>query len=440
MKERIFSGILAAVVVLVFANLVLADGTINKPWREVFRVYDATGAGRNNCLAARYNAKSYRNRTAISQSWSFRNFSSDGNYSMRTYPATAGEYNVLLSYSGIFLTSFQKTIRAFDEDTNRARSDAAFANTSGLINKRPTNPLLATDARIPGTVIASSAEVAKASTALSNTMWTDARAVKLDNLDAATSTRAAASTAISNTTWTDARAAKLDNLDVASSTRAPASTALSNATWTDARAAKQDNLDATVSSRATLSDVLSAITTRLSDIAGSVWNYAFGRNVDSTNALGAQAKSDVRTEAATALNSYDPPTKVELDAGFNNFNSKADSVFAMMTTVRNQSAAVYHNMTTFAGTGDTSVTHDKGGSCNLCWKSSTGSGIADGVVIAYTKDDWAAGNRTDAYVRGWTKTGDGGQWVWPLYLNKGVTYMLVYTKSGFKTATVEVTP
>lgn len=41
------------------------------------------------------------------------------------------------------------------------------------------------------------------------------------------------------------RAAKIDNLDAAISTRAAASTALSNATWTNARAAKLDSISAT---------------------------------------------------------------------------------------------------------------------------------------------------------------------------------------------------
>jgi len=40
---------------------------------------------------------------------------------------------------------------------------------------------------------------------------------------------------------TSARAAKIDNLDAAVTTRAPASTALSNGVWTDARAGKLDN-------------------------------------------------------------------------------------------------------------------------------------------------------------------------------------------------------
>ena len=147
---------------------------------------------------------------------------------------------------------------------------------------------------------------APASTALSNVVWTDARASKLDNLDVAISSRgsqadvtaiksktdnlqfnannfvksdvssvsdnglnmaisriddtvtsrAPASTALSNMIWTDARASKLDNLDTTISSRAPASTALSNATWTDERAAKLDNLDATVSSRGSQADLL----------------------------------------------------------------------------------------------------------------------------------------------------------------------------------------
>lgn len=98
---------------------------------------------------------------------------------------------------------------------------------------------------------------AAASSALSNSVWTDARAAKLDSLDAAVSSRAAASTALSNAVWTNTRAAKLDSVDTTVSSRAAASTALSNAVWTNARAAKLDNLDTTVSSRAAAATALS---------------------------------------------------------------------------------------------------------------------------------------------------------------------------------------
>lgn len=50
------------------------------------------------------------------------------------------------------------------------------------------------------------------------------------------------------TNWTATRATKVDNLDAAISTRAPASTALTNATWTDVRAEKLDGITAAVSS------------------------------------------------------------------------------------------------------------------------------------------------------------------------------------------------
>jgi len=162
---------------------------------------------------------------------------------------------------------------------------------------------------------------APASTALSNMIWTDARASKLDNLDATISSRAPASTALSNAVWTDARAAKLDNLDTTISSRgsqadvtaiksktdnlqfnannfvksdvssvsdnglstaisriddtitsrAPASTALSNTVWTDTRASKLDNLDTTISSRAnqTTADAIKAKTDYLNFDASS---------------------------------------------------------------------------------------------------------------------------------------------------------------------------
>lgn len=52
---------------------------------------------------------------------------------------------------------------------------------------------------------------------------TAGRAVNLDNLDAAISTRAAAATAVSNVDYSSARAANLDNLDAAVSSRASSS-------------------------------------------------------------------------------------------------------------------------------------------------------------------------------------------------------------------------
>lgn len=87
---------------------------------------------------------------------------------------------------------------------------------------------------------------------------TSGRAVNLDNLDAAISTRAPSSTALSTAQWTNARATLQDNLDAAVSTRA-AATALTTAQTdlttltgrlTSGRALGLDNLDAAITTRA----------------------------------------------------------------------------------------------------------------------------------------------------------------------------------------------
>lgn len=84
------------------------------------------------------------------------------------------------------------------------------------------------------------------------------------------------------TDYTTARAAKLDNLDAAISTRAPASTALSTATWTATRAGKIDNLDVAVSSR--LSSAIKSVQyVTLSSIAYSSGNISGTKTISSVN-------------------------------------------------------------------------------------------------------------------------------------------------------------
>lgn len=133
---------------------------------------------------------------------------------------------------------------------------------------------------------------APATTALSNTVWTNTRAAKVDNLDDKMTSRAPASTALTKTVWTDTRAKYLDkvntNLDAAVSSRASANTALSNSVWTNARAAKVDNLDGKITSRA-------PATTALSNV---VWTNARAAKVDNLDAK----ISTVNTTAANALN------------------------------------------------------------------------------------------------------------------------------------------
>lgn len=100
--------------------------------------------------------------------------------------------------------------------------------------------------------------------------------LSLKNVDTSISSRAPANTALSNTIYTNARAIKLDkldNLDVSISSRAPASTALSNTVYTNARASNLDKLDTNVSTRAR-QDMLG-----LSTDVGTLKGLAYNENL-----------------------------------------------------------------------------------------------------------------------------------------------------------------
>jgi len=70
--------------------------------------------------------------------------------------------------------------------------------------------------------------------------------------------------------WTIARAAKVDNLDAAISTRAPSSTALSTATWTSTRAAKLDTIETKATSIETKTI---SIETKLNELLNGFGNF-----------------------------------------------------------------------------------------------------------------------------------------------------------------------
>jgi hypothetical protein len=116
------------------------------------------------------------------------------------------------------------------------------------------------------------------------------------------------------------------NLDTTVGSRAPASTALSNATWTDARAAKLDNLDATISSRSTLtaSDVwghASRTLTSFGTLVSDIWGYStrtltsFGTLVNDiwgyTTSVGTSAVTVLERVYRTLVNKM----KVDKDTG-----------------------------------------------------------------------------------------------------------------------------
>jgi len=222
------------------------------------------------------------------------------------------------------------------------------ALTSGMTTTGSIGKLLKDD------IDATISSRAAASTALSNSTWTDTRAAYLD---AAISSRAPAATALDNTVWTNTKASYLD---AAISTRAPASTALSNAVWTDIRAGY---LDAAISTRAAASVCTEARLSELdaanlpADVAaiksdttailddtgtsgvvvasGSKSGYSLaadqtGVTIGTVNALGTQAKADVNNEVVDALttDTYGEPTSVP--GALSSLKDKICWAFALM--------------------------------------------------------------------------------------------------------------
>lgn len=130
----------AAVFLLLLAGLCAAhsfasDGTVSKPWRETFRVYDILGGGRNNCSLSRFSALFYRDLSPVSLTPGFRNFTAAGTYAMTVTPAAAGDYVCFLSYSGTDIGQFTKTVKGSDTDTIQSRVDGGFPNISTMVQR-----------------------------------------------------------------------------------------------------------------------------------------------------------------------------------------------------------------------------------------------------------------------------------------------------------------
>jgi hypothetical protein len=92
------------------------------------------------------------------------------------------------------------------------------------------------------------------------------------------------------------------------------------------------------------------------------------------------------------------------------------------------------------GIGDTEVNHDTGGTDNYRVLDGNGQGIDNVSIKAYLKTEWDAGHRSETYVVGRSQTNVDGRWQWPLMLDTGFTYVLVFYKQGqFKVTTKELT-
>jgi len=92
------------------------------------------------------------------------------------------------------------------------------------------------------------------------------------------------------------------------------------------------------------------------------------------------------------------------------------------------------------GTGDTAVDHNTGGADNLRVTTSGGVGVDNVTIKAYLKSDYDAGNNGDTYIQGRGITKADGRWTYPIYLDAGSTYKIVFYKQGeYKVTTAEVT-
>jgi hypothetical protein len=81
------------------------------------------------------------------------------------------------------------------------------------------------------------------------------------------------------------------------------------------------------------------------------------------------------------------------------------------------------------GSGDTAVDENTGGADNLRYVYQS-QGIDNATIKVYLKTDYDAGNRSDAYVKARSKTKTDGRWQWPIYLDSGFTYSIIFYKQG----------
>ena len=87
-----------------------------------------------------------------------------------------------------------------------------------------------------------------------------------------------------------------------------------------------------------------------------------------------------------------------------------------------------HSAVTY-GSGGVLVDHNYGGTDALRYVSPDNQGIAFAEIKAFASSDYAAGNRSGAYVQGRTQTGSDGRWKTPLALSAG-SYKLVFSLPG----------
>ncbi len=116
----------------------------------------------------------------------------------------------------------------------------------------------------------------------------------------------------------------------------------------------------------------------------------------------------------------------------------ADPGERVLNVVANVEADSYGILSTTQGSGDVAVDHDYGSTDALRYEYN-GQGIDNATIKAYLKTDYDAGRRGESYVKARSKTSVDGRWQWPIYLDSGQTYVIVFYKQGeYRPSTVEI--
>jgi uncharacterized protein YwbE len=162
-------------------------------------------------------------------------------------------------------------------------------------------------------------------------------------------------------------------------------------------------------------------------------------------------EGNVETHVTASLNAYDPPTRTEATADKDAILIEVNANETKIDAVKTQTDKMNFTGTdikatldgevviTIEGSGDTAVDENTGGADNLRYVYQA-QGIDNATIKVYLKTDYDAGNRSDTYVKARSKTKTDGRWQWPVYLDSGFTYSVVFYKQGqYGPTKVEVT-
>jgi hypothetical protein len=104
----------------------------------------------------------------------------------------------------------------------------------------------------------------------------------------------------------------------------------------------------------------------------------------------------------------------------------ADTNVNTLSALRDVTAAKVEDL---LGDGSTEVDHDTGGTDNMMYETSGGSGIAGAQITIYLKSDYDTRNRGNEFVVARTSTGSDGKWARSVMLLPG-TYTAVFYKAN----------